>query len=182
MNFKEVGKQEVYCIVHSEVYTFAKYFKEKGLKHVHYMAGFPKHSIGVIDGLINLGFNSRENIEVNNCQIRPIDFTVQVLKKIKTPEGYNEVENLWIRMEGMKNGRKKKTELNCIIRTLDNWKEAGSNVDTGRTISIMSQMIYNGMIKEKGVYAPEAVVPHRWFFKELAKRKMYVYQDGKKIN
>src|SRR3989344_711567 len=36
---KGVGKQIIYCIVHSEVYTFTKYFKYKGLERVHYAAG-----------------------------------------------------------------------------------------------------------------------------------------------
>jgi len=72
--------------------------------------------------------------------------------------------------------------VDCIIKTVRGWEDAGSNIDTGRTISIMSQMIKNGLIKEKGVFAPEAVVPHKLFIKELSKREMYVYFDNKKIN
>ncbi len=182
MNFKEVGKQTVYCIVHSEVYTFSKYFRERGLKNIHYMAGFPEHSISKIKTMIDLGLNSKEEIEIDGIKIKPIDFTTKVLKKLKTPAGYREVENLWVIIEGAKDGKKTKTEMNCIIKTLKGWEEAGSNVDTGRTISIMSQMLKEGLIKEKGVYGPEAVIPQQGFFKELAKRSMYVYENGKKIN
>jgi len=181
-DFREVGRQTAYCIVHSEVYTFAKYFKNKGLRNVHYMAGFPEHSISVIRNLIDLGFNSKDEIEFQGKKIMPLDFTINMLKNLKIPEGYKEVENLWVKIEGTKNGKKKNSEINCIIKTLPGWEEAGSNVDTGRTISIMSQMLKNKLINQSGVFAPEAVIPQKEFFNELAQRKMYVYLDGRKIN
>ncbi len=182
MNFREVGKQTVYCIVHSEVYSFSKYFRHKGLKNIHYMAGFPEHSFNVILTLINLDFNSEKPVKINGKEIIPVDFTNEVLKQLETPRGYKEVENLWVNIYGKKNGKKTEIEMNCIVKTIKGWEDAGSNVDTGRTISIISQMIKKGMIKQTGVFAPEAVVPVEEFFKELAKRKMYVYENGRRIN
>ena len=180
--FKSVGKQTVYCIVHSEVYTFSKYFKNKKLKNIHYMAGFPEHSIKTIQMLIDLGFHSKEPIEISGARIRPLDFTIKTLKKMPIPKGYKEIENLWVKIDGIKNKERAKTEMNCIIGTLKGWEDAGSNVDTGRTISIMSQMLKKRLIEERGVYAPEAVVPQELFFKELAKRKMWIYENNKRIN
>ncbi|GIU68189.1 MAG: hypothetical protein KatS3mg001_039 [Candidatus Pacearchaeota archaeon] len=182
VNFKEIGKQKVYCIVHSEVYTFSKYFRNKGLKNIHYMAGFPEHSFKVIQTLIDLGFNSEEEIEVSGNKIKIVDFTNKVLKKIKQPKNYREVENIWAEIYGTKNGKDKLVKMNCLVRTLKGWEDAGSNIDTGRTIALISEMIKKGQIKDKGVYAPEAVVPQKLFFNELAKRKMFVYENGKRIN
>jgi lysine 6-dehydrogenase len=181
-NFKEVGKQTVYCIVHSEVYTFSKYFKDKGLKNIHYMAGFPEHSIKVIKTLMDLGFSSDREIEASGTKIKPVNFTDRVLEKLKIPKGYKEVENLWVKISGMKSGKKKESKIDCIIKSLPGWEEAASNVDTGRTISIMSQMLRNGEVNKHGVFAPEEVIPHNHFIKELGERKMHVYVDGKKIN
>ncbi len=180
--FKEVGEQTVYCIVHSEVYSFYKYFMKKGLKNIHYMAGFPEHSLKVIQMLMELGFDSYEPIEVSGVKIMPAEFTSQILKKINIPKGYKEIENLWARINGKKDGKEKRTEIDCIIKTVKGWEDAGSNVDTGRTISIMSQMLFRGLIKEKGVHAPEGVIPHKEFIRELGKREMYVYLDRKRIN
>lgn len=182
MNFREIGKQTVYCIVHSEVYTFSKYFKEKGLKNIHYMAGFPEHSMKVIQTLMDLGFNSGEEIEINKTRIKPLDFTIRVLKKLPIPRDYKEVENLWVNVAGCRNGKNVSIEMNCIVRTLKGWESAGSNVDTGRTISVISQMLCNGLIKEKGVHAPEGCVPQKTFFDELAKREMFVYENGRRVN
>ena len=182
LKFKEIGLQTVYCIVHSEVYSFSKYFRHKGLKTIHYMAGFPEHSIKPIQMMIDLDFNSEEPINMGGEEIKPVNFTTAVLRKLQQPKGYKEVENLWIKIYGKKDSRNVKTEMNCIVKTLPGWEDAGSNVDTGRTISIMSQMLKKGVIKEKGVYAPEAVIPCEPFFKELSRRKMYVYENNRKIN
>ncbi|NCO11335.1 hypothetical protein CO038_02950 [Candidatus Pacearchaeota archaeon CG_4_9_14_0_2_um_filter_39_13] len=181
-DFKEVGKQTVYCIVHSEVYSFAKYFRKYGLKNVHYMAGFPEHSAKVIQLLLDLGFSLDKEIEVDGVKFRIVDFTDKVLGRLNIPKGYRETENLWAEINGTKNGKTKKMKVDCIIKTVKGWEDAGSNIDTGRTISIMSQMIKNDLIKEKGVFAPEAVIPHKLFIKELGKREMYVYLDNKRIN
>lgn len=178
-NFKTVGKQTVYCIVHSEVYTFARYFKEKGLRNVHYMAGFPEHSLSVIQTLMNLGFNSEKPLQVGTTPVKPLEFTLKVLKQLPIPKGYEEVEDIWVRGYGTKNGKKKEVMMECVVETVKGWEDAGSNIDTGRTIAVMSEMIYQGHIKETGVHAPEGVVPHKHFFRELEKRGMNIYEDGK---
>lgn len=180
--FKEVGTQTVYCIVHSEVYTFSKYFNQKGLMNVDYMAGFPEHSIKVIQALIDVAFNSSRKMEVGKCKVTPLAFTATALKQLPIPRGYREVENLWVRIEGRKDGTPIKTELNCIVKTVKGWERAGSNIDTGRSISIMSQMLKRGLIKQTGVHAPEAVIPPDVFFQELAERGMYIFEDGRRIN
>lgn len=181
-NFKEVGKQTTYCIVHSEVYTFARYFKKFGLKTVHYMGGFPEHAFKVIKMLMDCGFSSEEEIEVDGVKIKPVDFTDNILKKLVPPKGYSEYENIWVKISGKKDDVEKFSEVNCIVKTSKGWEDAGSNVDTGRTISVISQMLKEGLIYKTGVHGPEACIPHKHFFAELAKRKMFIYQDGKKIN
>ncbi len=180
-DLKTVGKQTAYCIVHSEVYTFARYFKDRGLKNVNYMAGFPEHSLGVIHMLIDLGFDSEKEVSIQGIKIRPLDFTMSVLKRLPIPNGYSEVENIWVRSEGMKDGRRKTINMECIVKTLKGWEDAGSNIDTGRTIAVMSEMIHKKQIKATGVHAPEGVVPHQKFFKELEKRGMKIFEDGKRF-
>ncbi len=180
--FKTVGKQTVYCIVHSEVYTFARYFKEKGLRNVHYMAGFPEHSLSVIQTLMSLGFNAETPVGVGDVDVKPLDFTLKVLKRLPVPQGYKEVEDIWVRALGTKNGKKKEVIMECVVNTVKGWEEAGSNIDTGRTIAVMSEMMHLGLIKERGVHAPEGVVPHKHFFKELEKRGMNIFEDGKQFH
>ena len=177
-----IGKQKCFDDEHQETYTFPHYYKNKGLKNVECSAGFPKHSFDRIKTLIELGMASKEPIDFKGVKIRPIDFLTQVLKRIKFPKGYKETENLWVHIYGEKDGKKKEIRMECIIRTLKGWEEDYTNIDTGMPISIMAQMIKKGIVKEKGAFSPEGVIPTEYFFNELAKRKMRVYENGKQIN
>ena len=179
---REVGKQQIYCIVHSEVYTFYKYFKNKGIKSVHYTAGFPEHSHKVLKLLIGLGLGSKDKINVDGKEIKVLDFTREVLKIAEHPKNYKEIENVWVNMKGTKQNKEKTTLMECITKTIKGFEFAGSNINTGMTISIMAQLLKKGLINATGVNAPEACVPCKEFFEELANRKIYIYQDGTKIN
>ena len=181
LKFKGVEKQNTYCIVHSEVFTFKKYFGKKGLKFVHYKAGFPEHSFRGLDIIIKLGFGSKEPIKINGIDLRPIDFTREVLKKINRPENYKETEDVWIKAYGEKNGKPKKIEMDCVVKTLKGWEKFGSNINTGMSISIMAQMLNKNLINKNGITAPEEAVPPMLFFKELKKRGMRVYEDDREI-
>ena len=171
-----------FYVRHPETHTFYHYYKNKGVKNVRFYAGFPKHSFDRIKTLIELGLGSKEPVNYKGKMIRPVDFLTQVLKRIKVPEGYKETENLWVHIFGKKDGKKKEIKMECVINTLKGWEEDYTNIDTGMPISIIAQMIKKGIIKEKGVFSPEGVVPPEPFFKELKRRKMKVYENGKRIN
>ncbi len=179
LKFKGIEKQNTYCIVHSEVFTFKKYFGKKGLKFVHYKAGFPEHSFRVLEVIIKLGFGSKEPINIKGVDLRPIDFTREILKKINRPKDYKETEDIWIKVYGKYKGKPKKIEMDCVVKTLNGWENYGSNVNTGMSISIMAQMLNRNLIKKIGITAPEESVPPKPFFRELKKRGMHIY-IGKK--
>jgi len=177
-----IGKQKEFFVRHPEQYTFFRYFKKKGVKNIKFYAGFPEHSFRVIQTMIDLGLGNKEEIDFKGIKIKPVEFLTEILKKIKSPEGYKEKENLWVEIRGIKDGKTKKILMECIVPTLTGWEDAGCNIDTGMPASILAQMIKTGVIKEKGSFSPEGVVPPEPFFKELRKRKMIVYENGKIIN
>jgi hypothetical protein len=43
-------------------------------------------------------------------------------------------------------------------------------------------MIKEGKVTKRGAFSPEFIIPPQPFFKELRKRKMEVYRNGKLIN
>lgn len=168
--FPVLGKQTVRGIVHSEVYTFPRYFPS--LYSVRYLAGFPDHSRTYIEALLRLHGDTPEELP----------HTLALLKHLIPPKGYTEQEIIWVEMNGKKRERRLQLHLKCFVTTQPGWEEAGSNIDTGRTISVLSQMVFRQEIKEYGVHAPEGVVAWKPFFKELAHRHMYVTCNGKRIN
>ena len=176
---RAIGREKQFNVGHHpETYTFFKFCKDKGIKNVKFFAGFPDHSFERINDMIELGFGRMEKIDFNGIKIVPVEFLTRTLKDLRIPEGYEETENLWVEIAN----KEKNILMECIVPTLKGWEDAGCNVDTGMPASIMAQMVKNDIIKSPGSYSPEEIVPWEPFFKELRKREMIVYQNGKIIN
>jgi len=180
--YRVIGKQKTQFTKHIEHHSFYEYLKNKGIKNVVVFSSFPPHSHTALTALLNLGFMSTNAVQVDGVSVKPLDFTTEILRRIPVPEGYTEKENLWLKVYGAKDGKDYKVEMDCMAGTLPGWEEHTCNVDTGFPVAIAAEMIADGRISEKGLFSPENVVPPEEFFKELAKRKLYVYEDGKKIN
>ncbi len=176
------GDQNCFPVRHPETFTFYHYYHKKGLKNLHFYAGFPEHSFEIIKNLIELGMGSKEEVNVNGLKVKPVEVLTEVLKRLKIPDGYIEKETLWARILGMKKNKKVIIKMICHVPTLKGWEEAGCNVDTGMPASIMAQMIKKEIINDRGSFAPEGAVPAIPFFEELRKRNMKVYENGKLIN
>jgi saccharopine dehydrogenase-like NADP-dependent oxidoreductase len=179
---RSIGRQKCFIIDHQEVYTFYHFYRKKGLKNIRFYAGFPDHSLDTIKTIIDLGLGEYGEIEFLKAEVAPIDFVAAVLRRLVSPQGYKEKECLWLKIYGEQDAKKKIIEMECIAPTLDGWEDAGCNIDTGIPASIIAQMIKKGIIKEKGSFSPEAVVPTRQFFDELAKKQMHVYENGLIVN
>jgi lysine 6-dehydrogenase len=182
-NFKLIGRQTAYLVEHTEIFTFFHYFKEKGLKNVHFYAGFPKHSFNVISSLVEAGLASWQKVQLENkIKVTPLDVVTEVARKIEFPDSYTESENIWIEIIGKRDGEVKRVIMECAVPPLKGWEDHGCNVDTGMPASIIAQMIKDGRISTRGSFAPEAIVPEEEFFKELWNRGMIVYQNNIPIN
>ncbi len=179
---RAIGKQKCFLADHQETYTFYHFFRDKGLKNVRFYAGFPDHSFETIKTIIDLGLSEYKKIEFLKTKVAPIDFLTAVLRRRVHPQGYKEKECLWLKIYGEKDGEEKLIEMECVAPTLNDWEDAGCNIDTGIPASIIAQMIKNGVIKASGSFAPEVVVPAKLFFEELAKKQMFVYENGQIIN
>jgi len=180
--FTAIGRQKCFIARHPETYTFYHYFKNKGIKNIRFYAGFPEHSFKTIKTIIDLGLGSQKQIDYDGKMISPIDFLSRILREKEPPKEYRETENLWLKVFGKKNNRRKVIQMECLVPTLDGWESDGCNVDTGIPAGIIAIMIKRGVIKERGSFSPEAVVPTDEFFKELAKNYMIVYENGTAIN
>lgn len=181
-DYMEVGKQDVWHVKHVEQWTIAQFLRDKGVKNVVEYAGFPPHAYNVITTLLENGFLSKVPVVVDGKEIRPIDATIEVLRRIKIPEGYTEVENLWVKVYGTKDGKEHIEAMDCIARTLTGWEDATCNIDTSFPMAIMAMMVKEGEITGSGFHAPETIVPPEIFFKHLGEYKIEVYDNGRRIN
>ena len=176
-----VGYQKSFLVQHPELYTFHRYYKGVGLQNVRFFAGFPDHSLEKIHALIELGFHSEKPVKIEGVEVAPIDLLTPVLKELQFPRGYTERENLWVELTGRKDRKTKTILMECLVPPLKGWEDAGCNIDTGFPASIIAQMIKHGIIQKRGSFVPEAIVPEAPFFEALAKKKLKVYENGKRI-
>lgn len=180
--YKSIGRQKTQYTKHIEHHTFYDFLKDKGIKNIAVLSSFPRHSRSAIMDLMSLGFMSKEELDINGTFIRPLDFTIEVLRRILVPEGYSEKENLFLKVYGIKNKKKKFIEMDCLAGTLLGWEDATCNVDTGFPTAILGEMVLRGEILEKGMFSPEFIVPPEPFFKRLGENKIWIYKNGKRIN
>ena len=180
-DYRTIGPQKSFLVEHAELHSFYHYYKHKGVKNVRFYAAFPDHALDTIINLIELGFTGRA-VEIKGVTIEPEQFLTQLLRRIKHPSGYKEWENLWVEVSGTAGGEEKTILMECIVPPLDGWEEAGCNVDTGMPVSIIAQFIKTGLISERGSFAPEAIVPEKEFFSEMAKRGMTIFENGQAIS
>ena len=181
--FREIGAQKCYLVRHPETYTFTTGFKDLHPKTIRFYAGFPDHTLEVVRKLIDLGLGAKDFLSFENTEIRPVDALSRILTRLARPDSYTEKENLWVEISGHdKEGSIKITRMECWVSTLPGWQDAGCNIDTGLPASIIAQMIYGGVISERGSFAPESIVPEEEFFAELKKQGLTVQQDGVVIN
>ena len=181
-NYRSIGRQKTQYTKHIEHHSFYDFLKDKGVKNIVVLSSFPKHSRLTLHNLMSLGLMSKEPITVNGVEIRPLDFTAEVLSRIPVPEGYTEKENLFLKVFGAKNGKSLTVEMDALAGTLAGWESATCNIDTGFPTAILARMIFKGEIAEHGMFSPEFVVPPLPFFKYLGERGIWVYDNGRKIN
>jgi len=179
--FRFVGPQKIFLAEHAEPYTFFHYFKPYGVKHIRFYSGFPEHSEQVIKTLIQLTFQDKKPVLFDGKEIKADTFLTQMLKRVKTPRGYKEWENLWVEVRGRESRKKKIILMECLVPPLKGWEEAGCNIDTGFPAAIIAEMLKYGDISKPGSFAPEAIVPPKPFFKALKKHKFTFFENGKKL-
>jgi lysine 6-dehydrogenase len=124
-----------------------------------------------INTLLALGLGSETRIEMKGYQVSPRDVLVSLLQK-HVPTAGEDVILLKVLSQGTKNGKHVSREY-LIIDYYDSAQQMTAMMrTTGFPVSITAQMIENGIIKDRGVFCPEEIIPPRVFFQELKKRNI----------
>ena len=125
--------------------------------------------------LADLGFLDKTNtVEAGGHEVNVREVTREVLKK-KLDLG-KKVDAVLLRaiISGEKSEEQITYEYEMVVR-----KDLDQNITamaraTASTVSVVAQMIGRGTIQERGVFAPETIVPGREFIKEMAKRHIVI--------
>ncbi len=168
-----VGIQKPQYTIHSEIATLPYTLKAK---NVSFKIAFDDDFVDKIKMLKENGFISDEIIKIGENKFNAKNISLEILKKLpKTiPEKINQYEIIRVTAEDNKTKIIMDAKIHGINETIDK--------DTGVPPSIIAQMIADERITNKGVFPPESIIPEEYFFEELAKRKIYIYKNNKRIN
>jgi len=123
--------------------------------------------------LLDLGFADETKVPVGDMQVAPREMLASLLLQ-RLPINEHDVVLIKVLGRGMKNGKRvslkyviidyydKKNEITAMMRT------------TAYPISITAQMIERNVIKKRGVFCSEEIVPPKPFFEELKKRNIII--------
>lgn len=172
-----VGIQKPHYGIHSEIATLPF---NLNAKNVSFKIAFDDEFIDKIKTLKYLGFISDKDILVKGKKINTKLALVEILKRLNKPvvKHIHEYEVIRVIMKGIVNNKKKEIIIDAKIEGI---KEK-IDKDTAVPPSIVAQMIINKKIDKYGVYPPELIIDPEDFFKEIAKRKIYIFSNNQRIN
>jgi saccharopine dehydrogenase (NAD+, L-lysine-forming) len=172
-----VGTQECHVILHGEVSTIPRAFKDKGIQNCSFSIGFPKDLSDRLAFLHGLGLSRKEEIEVDGVKVKP----VRVLKRLldlmpDDPDAViNDCDVIKTVVRGTKDGETVEYELEAVCRPVREWPELmGAQVYIGGAPAWTAELIRRGLIQATGVLSAEECIPPLPFFEEAAKREIYV--------
>lgn len=125
--------------------------------------------------LVDLQLTRRDyEVEVDGSMVRPRDVMLKVLEPIVRLGDKEDVVLLRVIVEGRKEGRETVYEYEMITYNDRKNKVTAMARSTAYTISVVAQMIANGVIKKRGVFSPEEIVQGDRYIKEMKKRGVLI--------
>ncbi|EKN69955.1 saccharopine dehydrogenase [Neobacillus bataviensis LMG 21833] len=177
IHFKGFGRLEAFYTpgTSSLIYTFPK-VKYLGYKTIRYPGHAEKFKL-LVD--LNLTRDDYE-VEVKGNKVKPRDVFLKVLEPIVDLRDKEDVVLLRARVEGNINQQETAYEFEMITYYDRENKVTAMARSTAYSISVVAQMIGNGLINKKGVFAPEQIVPGNLFIEEMKKREVII--EEKQLN
>jgi lysine 6-dehydrogenase len=130
--------------------------------------------------IIDVILRDEKSIKINGVEIKPRDFLVESLNKL-LPRNEKDVVLLKVESIGENNGKKISIDYTMIDYYNDEQNLTAMMRTTGFPVSIIAQMIERNIIKKRGVYCPEEIIPCKKFFNELTKRNINILKIYKEL-
>jgi lysine 6-dehydrogenase len=149
-------------------YTYKKKVDYLDYKTIRYKGHCEKFKI-----FLDMGFAKNKKIKIGNQTFVLRDVFASLLINILQAAD-KDVVLLRVLAKGNKNGEKINLEYNMIDYYDEKNDITAMMRTTGYPVSILAQMIEKGLIKERGVFCCEEIVPCKPFFEELKKRDIKI--------
>ncbi|MFS0576976.1 saccharopine dehydrogenase C-terminal domain-containing protein [Sporosarcina sp. 179-K 3D1 HS] len=121
-------------------------------------------------------------IEINGQDVRPRDVFAKVLQPIIALGDKEDVVLVRVLLEGRKGNNRMRYEFELQTDFDRENNVTAMARSTAYSISVVAQMIAKGDIQEKGVFAPEQIVPGALFVEEMKKRGVWIQEKQTIVN
>lgn len=129
--------------------------------------------------LVDLGLLSRQStIQVDGKPLRVRDVMLAHLNPKLRLGDKSDAVLLRVLVSGLKAGEPVTTIFNMITEKDQSTNETAMARATANTISIVAQMIGNGVITKRGAYPPEQIVPGDLYIEEMKKRGVIIHEQS----
>ncbi len=149
---------DIWCVMtrHSEIATLPRHLRSKGLRYADFKVGFDREFVKEIVRRLKAGQTVRDFEALPASRVEPNDY---------------EITRVIVR------SGKRSVIMDCHARSRPEWQASAGDVDTACPASIVAQMIASGRVTNRGVFAPEDVVPAEVLFEEIKARGMSVVKS-----
>lgn len=170
-----VGTQTVYCMLHSEVATLPISFRDKGLRHVSFKLALPKAFQERLRFLVDLGFGSKEPLEVGGTAVTPRDMLIRLTDRLSPPPPSKPDDHKVLRVDvvGDQDGHRQEIRCEMICHPYEPWGMATGPHTVGAPCGVVARLLGSDAITERGALPAEACVPPGPFFRALSERGMH---------
>jgi len=168
-----VGEVEGVLSIHSELATLPGYFDS--IENITFRVAFSSRLVSIIESLIQLRLISEDTVEIDGKHIPIKEVLFKYLAGLPEPEYSDEHKAFRVEVSGDKNGDSRTYLFETLVASEPDRELRATSIWTGVPMSVAAIMIAEGVISDKGVFAPEAVIPPDYFFRELEKRNIPIY-------
>jgi saccharopine dehydrogenase-like NADP-dependent oxidoreductase len=168
------GAAECVYTIHSEPATLPRSYVDKGIRRVEWRLGLPALDVARLRSFIAAGLTSRDPIDLGVIRVVPRDVLVAVLARqardVTPPDDPHAVEWFRVSATGMRDGNAVTLVAEVRVAERPEWDAGAGATVTGVPPSVAVQLLGRGERLGDGVGGPEAMLPVKPFFAELAGR------------
>ncbi|GAA5169366.1 MULTISPECIES: saccharopine dehydrogenase family protein [Halomonadaceae] len=160
-DFDGIGEKDIYLLYHEELESLAQNIK--GIERIRFWMTFSEKYITHLKVLENVGMTRIEPINVNGCQISPLQFLKAVLPDPASlgPRTKGKT-NIGVILDGIKDGKRRKVYIYNISDHQASYREVKSQAisyTTGVPAVTGAMLMLEGIWKGDGVYNVEQLDP-----------------------
>jgi len=171
-----IGYAKTHLSLHSEVATIPLSLADKGIQECFFKItffGYSEAALRKMQFLAELGFASKEPLDVKGVCVAPRDVLITLLNQApaaKTPPVNKGFKDVATQVAGTKDGSALTLRVDTWAWPHKKWGISGSKLMVASPPAIVARWMADGRLNRPGVWAPEQVIDGEAFFADLAQR------------